>query len=410
MNKTISNALQDLYLTTTVPFLIIDNNGIEQTSFPKDIFQFYKQNFLETLIQSLRDSSNPEGILLYQLEEFYFCAITTLDKSFYLVTLPIYSSDISNEAMFSSIIRFINNNRTSDLKYLVRYLPNISTYILGRFANLARLIYGSTPTDSIYIKHNVPDESMINTTLSGNTHLLEAEYDLTETLETKPAKRPHHSVHYGYGMESAIIRGDANAFLEEYKKPMIGSLGQMSLNPLQQAKYGFICGIFNISRAAIKGGLPTEYSLELSDIYCQQMDAMNSIQQIDKLIVSAGIDYCNKVKQYGKQNKYSPYTKIVLDYIRRHIFEPIKMEDLTFETSLNRRSLSIYFQKDTGQCITDYITQQRLQKAKQLLTTTNLSIIQISELLCFSSQSYFGKKFKEYQGITPKEYRDSLPV
>ena len=410
MNRTVIDAFYDLYLTTTIPFLVIDYNGKEEAAFPEDFLQFYKENFLISLMQTLETSSYPNGVLLYQLGDFYYCAVTKLDDTCCLITAPVCSSNFSSDIMISQIIQYINSDRINDLKFLIPYFPIISDYRLGKFASLSRLIYGSPPAQGVCIEHNIstePEYETTSDTLSGFSQQGDASSDV---MEAGPIQRLHHSIHYAKGAEKAIMRGDAEAFTAEYRKPMIGAVGQMSLNPLRQTQYAFLCTIYGISRAAVQGGLPSEYSLQLSDMYCQRMDTMTSIRQIEQLMFSAGIDYCKKVQQYSSQRNYSSYTKIVLDYIRRHLYEPIKMEDLTFEADLNRRSLSIYFQKDTGLSITDYITQQRLEEAKVLLTTTNLSIVQISELLCFSSQSYFGKKYKAYWGITPKEYRDSLPV
>lgn len=410
MNRTVIDPFYDLYLTTTIPFLVIDYNIKEEAAFPVDFSHFYKEDFLLNLMQTLKVSTHPNDVLLYQLGDFYYCAITKLDDTCYLVTAPVCSSNLGNDTMFPQIIRYINSNRISDLKSLIPCFPIISNYRLGKFVSLSRLIYGSPPVRNICIEHNMSAESEHKTTSMEFSGIFQQEITSSDLIETGQIQRLHHSMHYTEGMERAIMQGDADAFTVEYRKPMIGIIGQMSFNSLRQAKYIFLCAIFSICRAAIEGGLPSEYSLQLSDMYCQRMDAMTSTKQIEQLIFSAGIDYCKKVQQYGIQRNYSSYTKIVLDYIRRHLYDPIKMEDLTFEAGLNRRSLSIYFQKDTGLSITDYITQQRLEESKVLLTTTNLSIVQISELLCFSSQSYFGKKYKAYWGITPKEYRDSLPV
>ena len=410
MKRSVADAFYDLYLTTTIPFLVIDNNGKEEAAFPKDFLQFYKRSLLLHLTQALEASAHPNGILLYQLGDFYYCAVTKLDDNCCLVTAPVCSSNVSSDIMISQIIRYVNSERINDLKFIIPYFPIISDYRLGKFASLSRLIYGSPPAQGICIEHNISNEPEYETTSDALSGFFPQENVSSDLMENGQIQRLHHSVYFSEGMEKAIMQGDADAFTVEYRKPMIGAIGQMSLNPLRQAKYTFMCAILSINHAAIEGGLPSEYALQLCDMYCQRMDVMTSIHQVEQLIYSAGVDHCKKVQQYSSQRNYSSYTKIVLDHIRRHLYEPIKMKDLTFEADLNRRSLSIYFQKDTGLGITDYITRQRLEEAKVLLTTTNLSLVQISELLCFSSQSYFGKKYKAYWGITPKKYRDSLPV
>ena len=49
--------------------------------------------------------------------------------------------------------------------------------------------------------------------------------------------------------------------------------------------------------------------------------------------------------------------------------------------------------------------RRKLEEAKSLLTYTDKTVSEISEYLCFSTQSYFQNVFKSKYGMTPKEYR-----
>lgn len=411
MDQRTQLALQDLYQMSTIPFLVFDEHGKDSAAFPTAFSGFYKESFLLTLVHLLKEAKQPNGVFLYQLEEFYYCAITMLSTNCYLVTAPISSSNLGADVMLRPILQFVNFTQASYFQTLISQFPIISTYRLGKFVEISRLVYGSSPADGTYIKHNASADTIAQS--EGDMPCIVSAAEGSVCIENSTAQkvsRRHHAPSFDIRMSKTIIDGDAEAFLREQRKPFIGTVGQMSFDSLRQAKYTFVCAIFSISRAAIEGGLPSEYALELSDMYCQRMDTMETKQEIEHLLVSAGVDYCHKVKQYRSQHEYSAYTKVVLEYVRSHLFEPIKMDSLVFEASLNRRSLSLYFRKDTGLSISEYIMQQRLEEAKSLLGSTNLAIVQISELLQFSSQSYFGKKYRDYWGVTPKEYRDSLPL
>ena len=102
-------------------------------------------------------------------------------------------------------------------------------------------------------------------------------------------------------MSNAVTRGYLNGFLREHSRPMIGYEEIMSLK-----KYCFICALFTIVRAVIKGGLPSEYAIQLSDMYCQRMDVMTSAQEIDRLLLSAGIDFCKKVLTPSESIAHTP--------------------------------------------------------------------------------------------------------
>ena len=60
----------------------------------------------------------------------------------------------------------------------------------------------------------------------------------------------------------------------------------------------------------------------------------------------------------------------------------------------------------TGQTPTDFIRNQRLERAAQMLRTTSCSVNEIADLVGFSYASYFTKCFKEKYGVMPKDYRN----
>ena len=73
---------------------------------------------------------------------------------------------------------------------------------------------------------------------------------------------------------------------------------------------------------------------------------------------------------------------------------------------LSRSYLSTKFKKETGMTLSQYIQEQKIEKAKSLLKTTDRSILEIATYLGFSSQGYFQNVFKKLTGMTPKEYRN----
>ena len=393
MTDSVREALNNLYAIAAVPFLIVDQDVKEESAFPKDISHCYKKSFMNTLIDLLGASAHSSGIFLLQLHDYCYCGITRLDDTRYFITAPVSCSSLARNTMPPQMIRFLDPDRVDEFKTLAPHIPVFSFGRLEKLIELGRCIYGVPPAEGTSIQHSI-------------------EADPLDKITPSPQQDSwhHHSPNFEDRMSNAIMRGDLNGFLHEHSRPMVGYVGIMSLNPLHQAKYCFVCALFTIVRAAIKGGLSAEYGLQLSDMYCQRMDVMTSAQEIDQLLLSAGIDFCKKVQQYNAQREYSVYTKAVLEYIRCHLFEPVRTEVLSSVVGINTKSMAAYFKKDIGMSIANYITQLRLEEAKTLLTTTNLPIIQISEYLCFSSQSYFGRKYKEYWGITPQKYRESLSV
>lgn len=72
---------------------------------------------------------------------------------------------------------------------------------------------------------------------------------------------------------------------------------------------------------------------------------------------------------------------------------------------LTPKYLSTVIKRVTGHPITEWINEMVVNRAKSLLKSTDMSVLQISEELNFSNPSFFGKYFKQYVGMTPLGYR-----
>ncbi len=99
----------------------------------------------------------------------------------------------------------------------------------------------------------------------------------------------------------------------------------------------------------------------------------------------------------------------VLTYLHEHYLDPgfsAKYMASCFDTSVS--NLSHFFKKNMGVSISAYVDKIKLEKAKQLLRDTDLKVGEIAEYLQYGSSTGFAVMFKKYEGMTPKEYRESL--
>ena len=77
-------------------------------------------------------------------------------------------------------------------------------------------------------------------------------------------------------------------------------------------------------------------------------------------------------------------------------------------THINKYYLAHAFQKEYNISPINYLLRRRISESKALLASTDHSLTQISELVGFSSPSYFSQSFRRLEGISPIEYRRSL--
>ena len=95
----------------------------------------------------------------------------------------------------------------------------------------------------------------------------------------------------------------------------------------------------------------------------------------------------------------------VKDIIQHSLSVPITLEDIEKEVFYSKNDIIRQCGKKYGQTPYAYLIDQRIELAKKLLVTTEKSVREISNYLCFSSQYYFSNCFKEKVGISPLKYR-----
>ena len=95
----------------------------------------------------------------------------------------------------------------------------------------------------------------------------------------------------------------------------------------------------------------------------------------------------------------------VLDYIDAFLDKNIKLADLAQLLDMSPFHFSRLFKQSIGMTPHQYLSQQRVERAKQLLKKTDRLIIDIALECGFSSHSHLSKQFRQITGITPKAYR-----
>lgn len=96
----------------------------------------------------------------------------------------------------------------------------------------------------------------------------------------------------------------------------------------------------------------------------------------------------------------------VKKFVKQSLDQDISLPLVAQQVYLHPKYLSDLFKRETGQNLSDYVTEQRLDKAKKLLKETTLKITEIAPLCGFANHKYFASLFKQHNGCTPTEFRD----
>lgn len=94
-----------------------------------------------------------------------------------------------------------------------------------------------------------------------------------------------------------------------------------------------------------------------------------------------------------------------IEFMKGHLREPLNLATLAALVNLSRSHFTSSFRRVTGYAPLSYLNHLRMQRAVQLLNTTNLSIKQISDQLGFSDQFYFSRAFSKMHNHSPSEQR-----
>ena len=119
---------------------------------------------------------------------------------------------------------------------------------------------------------------------------------------------------------------------------------------------------------------------------------------------------CASAIQSGKSRKENPVIKKAYAYINLHISENFSLEDVAESVGVSHFYLSKLFREETNETFINYLTDQRLDKAKQLLQETDLSVKEITSSCGYNDQNYFSKLFKNKFGVSPTDFRRSVDV
>lgn len=93
-------------------------------------------------------------------------------------------------------------------------------------------------------------------------------------------------------------------------------------------------------------------------------------------------------------------------YINEHYSEQIKLSDLANRMEVSESHMSRLFKSKINMSFTQYLMSVRIEKAKELMKTTNLKVYEISEKVGYVNAEHFSRLFKQVTGKSPREYMD----
>ncbi len=178
----------------------------------------------------------------------------------------------------------------------------------------------------------------------------------------------------------------------------------MSKTTLSQVYIKFI---FSNLLKEIYDALPSKSDKELNE----EIELLYKSTDLKNIMIILEFNI-GKLEKEFQVNPTTQHKEIedIKKYIYNNYGSEIGVEQLAERVYLAPSYLSSLFKKETGQNLSKFIKAYRMEKAKEMLSETNMKIVNISDKVGYSNVSYFCQSFREYYGVSPQKYRDNGEV
>ncbi|MCM1532384.1 MAG: helix-turn-helix domain-containing protein [Ruminococcus flavefaciens] len=352
--------------------------------------------------EKLLQSSAPPSVY-FSVETGLYGVVEIKNAEGYLVVGPVFSGDTTSEILHGFMSAHVIEHDRSD--EALGFLNNTPKYSYNRFLSLLAFLHFSLNGQKIdAITHfNLADAGL-------ETKI--ADKQTENAYKAKEEIIRHGTYYFEQQMLDLVKQGNVGKlhdFLNETMRIEKLQEGKLSDDPIRQAKNLFIGSVTMIGKVgAIKGGLDIEQTYQLIDTYIQECEKLFSLDSIKSLQYNMLIDFTKRVAENKIPEGISEDIFACIQFINNHTNDNIGIDDVAAHIKKSRAYVTSKFKKELGVTINEYIINQKLIEAKNLLKHTNKSLTEITYYLCFSSQSYFLNLFKKKYGITPQKYREKF--
>ena len=213
---------------------------------------------------------------------------------------------------------------------------------------------------------------------------------------------------HGYKEEQLLmqaIREGRSADAVRLAESMDRDSGRLSPDYVRHRRNLALIGIALCARAAIEGGVSPGSAYRISGYYIRKCDEASNPAHMLHYRNRAIEELTERVAEKLNKPGGSIYVEQCKAYVKQHYREKLYLEEIAGAIGISPSYLSRLFRRETGICLQDFINEERVFRAENLLLYSDLSLTEIAAYVHFPNQSYFGKIFRQVKGVTPKEFR-----
>jgi len=201
--------------------------------------------------------------------------------------------------------------------------------------------------------------------------------------------------------ENGGYTGVCHAGVKEYVYPVFNM--EECVGFISVSGYKTVNSDSYLNKISQKYGIPHQ---KLAASYSSLKDDMPDAEAVNTLIFPLIAMLKLLLSEIPKINKKDSFAEEIKKYLLEHRNEIINSQVLCRHFGCSRSYISRKFNSYTGKTIPQYLTMLRINDAKILLKSSNLSVTQIALSVGYDDSNYFSGIFKKEVGVSPKEYRN----
>ncbi len=373
----------------SIDILYTENNTLNILSNRKIYSPVYINTEFRRRLITMASTQNAPYIYI-DIFQAYYCCINV--NGLYIIIGPMHTQPLEDHKLHSFYSHY-RINQSNTLPIHVYHTKEVYD-IIGIISN--------TLLDATY----EPEElALINNILPQSTTLSESNEKQLFHLELSSQPLPSYQYYEDRKFIDLVREGNVQEAIEHNMK-----IDNIALNLSQDALMNYhnmsITEITLCTGAVIASGLSPNMAYRISAFYMQKLDTCDTVEEIVQCRIRAIEDLIQHLQKNKQSHCSSNYTGRCKDYIEEHYSEKIYLHDVANALDINQNYLSRIFKKEEGISFQEFIIKTRIKNAAKLLIYSDESLASIAEDVNFSSQSYMGKMFIKYKGMTPKEYRN----
>ncbi|MEN6575163.1 MAG: helix-turn-helix domain-containing protein [Phycisphaerales bacterium] len=176
----------------------------------------------------------------------------------------------------------------------------------------------------------------------------------------------------------------------------IGDLGILKVRLLEL--------LIVLSRSAVEGGVDVNTMLEKNLAYVNKVMQIETQEDLCAWISAALNEFIELV--YSSQDaRKMTQIRPAINYVDANYDKPITLTEIARASHLSVSRLAHLFKEQMGVTLINYVTEVRIERAKELLLGTDQSCTDICFQTGYNNQSYFTRTFKSVAGTTPRQFR-----